>query len=69
MEFHFAIFDAELGLVANLTFQKLDDKMLKMRQVAVFKKLQNKGLGIRLVYFGEKWAIRNGYQAIKLNMP
>lgn len=67
METHFGILDTDLGLIANLTFQKLNETTLKMRQVVVSNKMQNKGLGLALVDFAECWAKHNGFQEIKLH--
>jgi len=67
METHFGIIDSNLGLIANLTFHKINDKTLKMRQVAVANKFQSRGLGMALVNFAEFWATNQGYKKITLH--
>jgi len=54
-------------LVGVLLFKKLDNKTLKMRQVAVDSHLQGNGIGKSLIQFAEQWAIDNGYSDIELN--
>jgi len=64
--FHIAVYDAN-KLVAVLILQPLNNKDLKMRQVAVDDNYQRKGVGSLLVEFSEKFAIEKGFSALELN--
>lgn len=65
-QFNIGAFDGE-KIVGILLLQKLDDKTLKMRQVAVDENLQGKGIGKKMVIFSEKIAIEKGFSKIELN--
>ena len=64
---HLAIYDPLCQLMGCLTFHILDDSVLKMRQVAIDKPFQRKGVGSLLVQEAENWALTNGYTQIVLN--
>jgi predicted GNAT family N-acyltransferase len=66
-EFHLGIFSPWDELVGTLTFRHLDNKLLKMRQLAISEQYQGKQLGKRLVQFAEEWALRRGYEKIELS--
>jgi len=65
-EFHFAAFDGE-KLVGCLLMKAIDNKEIKMRQVAVDEDYQGKGVGKALVFFSEKFASENGFSLITLH--
>lgn len=65
-QFHIAAFD-EGKLVGVLILKPLDRDIIKMRQVAVNKKLQGNGIGRKMVEFSEKFAIEKGFSSIELN--
>jgi len=54
-------------LIGCLLFKPLDNKTVKMRQVAVDETIQGKGVGKKLVEFSEKFAFEKGYLEIILN--
>jgi len=54
-------------LVACLVLVPMDDGTIKMRQVAVAKKHQRKGLGLRLVAESERWAREKGFILMHCN--
>ncbi|MBK9272401.1 MAG: GNAT family N-acetyltransferase [Saprospiraceae bacterium] len=64
-ELHLAAIDG--NIIGTLTFQKQNDGLLKMRQVAVVSDLQNRGIGAALVTFAENWALTNGFHQIVLH--
>lgn len=54
-------------IVGVLLLKILENKTLKMRQVAVDEHLQGKGIGKAMIKFAEQWALINGYNKIELN--
>lgn len=60
-----AFLNGELAGVLVLT--RIDDRTLKMRQVAVDEHLQGKGIGKILVEFSEALASREGFEKIVMN--
>lgn len=60
-----AFFENHLAGVLILT--PLPDNVLKMRQVAVAEKLQNRGIGSRMVIYAEEFAKCKGYTEMVLN--
>ena len=54
-------------VVGVLLLKKIDNTILKMRQVAVDTHLQQKGIGKKLVIFAEEYAIKNRYKEIELH--
>lgn len=54
-------------IVGVLLFKILENKTLKMRQVAVVEHMQGKGIGKSMIAFAEQWAIENGFHIIELN--
>lgn len=65
-ELHF-VFRENNGMVAVGLFRVLDDKTLKMRQVAVKSDQQGKGIGKRLILGMEDWARTHQYRRIELH--
>jgi len=54
----------ENRIMAVLHLKPLSDTVLKMRQVAVNERLQEKGIGSKLVLFSEEFARNNNYKKI-----
>jgi len=65
-QIHIGAFENEV-LLGILILKPIDDKTLKMRQVAVQPDLQKSGIGKKLVEFSEKFATENGYNRIELH--
>ncbi|MDP3148056.1 MAG: GNAT family N-acetyltransferase [Ignavibacteria bacterium] len=65
-EFHFAAFEGD-KLVGCLLMKAIDNKEMKMRQVAVDEDYQGKGVGKALVLFSEKFATEKGFSLITLH--
>ncbi len=61
--FHLGGFDGT-RLVAVLLLQPLDDRVVKMRQVAVSGDLQQRGVGSKLIAYAEEFAHQHGYREI-----
>lgn len=57
----------EMELIGILLLVPKTNGYLKMRQVAVSKAMQGKGVGKFMVNFSEEWAIKNNYTTIELN--
>ena len=66
-QMHFACYSSNFQLLGCLVVKKLDDKVVKMRQVAVDFPFQRKGIGQALVCYSERWAKRQGYRKMVLN--
>ena len=64
--FHFALRDGS-ELVACLVLKPLDERCIKMRQLAVRESSQGKGLGRELVNHAESFAKGRGYAEIVLH--
>lgn len=64
---HLACYNASSELIGCLILTKIDDKTLKMRQVAVASSYQGKGVGRKMVEASEAYAMLNGYEKIELN--
>lgn len=54
-------------VIGCLMAQKLDDVVLKLRQMAVYDAWQGKGIGRLLMQAAEEYANRNGYKMISLH--
>ena len=65
--FHFGLFDHNWKILGVLILQAIDNRTLKMRQVAIDANVQGKGFGRLLVQQAESWALRNGYQQITMH--
>ncbi|MDX1359258.1 MAG: GNAT family N-acetyltransferase [Clostridia bacterium] len=63
---HIGAFD-EKTLVGCTLLSRLDDKTLKMRQVAVDDKYQGNGIGTAMINFCERYAKKNGYLEITMH--
>lgn len=66
-DFHFGFYDKDLKLIGCLIFNDLGDNLLKMRQVAIDFKHQNKGFGKIMVEQSEEWARQHNFNKIELN--
>ncbi len=64
---HLACYNTSSALVGCLILTKVDDKILKMRQVAVCFSCQGKGVGRKMVEASEAYASLNGFEKIELN--
>ena len=64
---HIACFDEIENLVGCLILTKKDEKVVKMRQVAVAPDRQNRGIGQAMVAWSEVWARRNGFEKMLLH--
>jgi predicted GNAT family N-acyltransferase len=65
-EYHLAAFDNE-KLIGILLLKPMDKTTVKMRQVAVSKEFQGKGIGTYLLKFGEAFSMKKGYAKIELH--
>lgn len=65
-QYNIGAFDGE-KIVGILLFQVIEEKLVKMRQVAVDDNLQGKGIGRKLVEFSEKFIKDKGFNKIELN--
>ena len=66
-EFHLGIFSLVDELLGTLTLRPLNEKALKMRQLAISEQYQGQQLGKKLVKFAEEWALNKGYEMIELS--
>ena len=66
-EFHFGLYNSHLELIACASFRFISNKIVKMRQVAVQKSFQRRGIGSILVRKLEKWALARGFNEIELH--
>ena len=64
--FHFALRDGS-EVVACLVLKPLDERCIKMRQLAVRESSQGKGFGRELVSYAESFAKGKGYEEIVLH--
>lgn len=65
-DIHIGAFENDV-LVGVIIFSVINEKIIKMRQVAVDDEFQNRGIGSAMVKFCEKYAIENGYKTIILH--
>ncbi len=65
-DIHIGAFDGE-KLVGCLLLLKVDDKTLKMRQVAVDEGYRGLGIGKRMVIFAEKTAVERGFATMTMH--
>lgn len=65
--FHIGCYTHPGVLMAVLTLKPVNDKIVKMRQVAVDPQTQSKGLGTFLVKESEKFALDQGFETIELH--
>jgi ribosomal protein S18 acetylase RimI-like enzyme len=66
-DFHLVAYDADYEMIGYLNFRIVDEKTLKMRQVAIAERAQNRGIGSELVKFSEQFAKGKGYEKIILH--
>ena len=59
--------DHNNALLACLVMSPIDQNKVKMRQVAVQKQFQGKGVGTTLVLFSERWSKEQGFDEIVLH--
>lgn len=64
---HLVAYDTNYEMVATLCLLPLDDKTVKMRQVAVHPDCQGQGIGGQLVAFFEQYARTKGYSKVSLH--
>ena len=64
---HFAAYSNDHDLLGTLVMKPIDNKTIKMRQVAVFPFAQKKGVGQKMVAASEIFARENGYSEIVLS--
>lgn len=60
---HVACYDGE-KLVGCILLKPIDQRKVKMRQVAVDEEVQKQGIGTIMVQFVETWGRQNGFQLI-----
>jgi len=65
--FHLACYSDDADLLGCLVLEGLDDKQLKMRQVAVDEPFQNQGIGTLLVAESEVFAKEKSFATMVLN--
>lgn len=65
-QFHVAAFIDD-RIVGCMSLLPIDEKHLKMRQVAVDNEQQGQGIGTRLVSYAEEFAIKKGFCCIELH--
>ena len=65
--FHIGCYTNAGDLLAVLILKPIDQKMVKMRQVAVSPQTQSKGVGTFLVRESEKFAAIKGFEKIELH--
>lgn len=66
-DFHLALYNHADELLACLILSPMDDKKIKMRQVAVAEQLQGRGIGKILVNYSEEFCKFRNYKQIVLN--
>ncbi|MCC6754556.1 MAG: GNAT family N-acetyltransferase [Saprospiraceae bacterium] len=66
-QFHFGLHLPDWHLVGCLSFRHLEGQSLAMRQVAVSKDFQGRGIGRILVECAERWAKQHGFGRIELH--
>ena len=66
-DFHLACYSDQSHLLACLVLSELDEKQIKMRQVAVDDELQSKGIGSFLVKACEEFCRAKAFEKIVLN--
>jgi N-acetylglutamate synthase-like GNAT family acetyltransferase len=66
-DFHLAAYDDAWILRGCLVLTPKDEKVLKMRQVAVDNNVQSKGIGSLLVKASEVYARAKGFDTMELN--
>lgn len=54
-------------LIACCILSKVDNQIIKLRQMAVNERFQGKGVGGQLIAFAEKTALERGFDTITLN--
>lgn len=64
---HLGCYDESGTLMGSLIMKPLSSEEVKMRQVAVAEKHQNKGVGQKMVAASEVWAKVNGFAEITLH--
>jgi len=66
-DYHLACYNGYDELIGCLVLSPLEDGSIKMRQVAVSKKYQRKGIGMIMVYFSEVESYHRGFRKMELN--
>lgn len=66
-EHHLVCFSPDFEVMAYLNLSPLDEKVVKMRQVAVSARLQRRGVGAGLVKFSEEFARERGFEKMTMH--
>jgi predicted GNAT family N-acyltransferase len=64
---HLAIYDEAHNLLGGLMLSHKDATTVQMRQVAIAERLQNQGIGKKIVAFSEQYAVQKGYKTMYLH--
>lgn len=64
LDFHLACFSDDYELLACMVLTSIDEKTVRMRQVAVVEKYQGKGIGSFFVQESETFARQQGFESI-----
>lgn len=64
---HFAAYSGSFDLLGTLVLKPIDERQIKMRQVAVFPNAQRKGIGQLMVAESEVYAKEKGFKEIVLS--
>jgi len=64
-QIHFAVMDKN-KIIGSFCLKKIDNKIIKLRQMAIHKKYQRKGYGSNILKFTKEYAIKNKYKKIIL---
>ena len=54
-------------VIASVIFKPLEKNLIKLRQMAVADNHQGRGVGNKIVRFGEDWAKQQGFKIIELH--
>jgi histone acetyltransferase (RNA polymerase elongator complex component) len=60
---HFALKN-QSEIVGSFSLKKIDCSTIRLRQMAIEKKIQKQGYGSKILKFTEKFAIKNNYKKI-----
>jgi predicted GNAT family N-acyltransferase len=65
-DFHIGAFNKD-ELVGIVILTKLNETVIKMRQLGIAESMRGKNIGKELVKYSEQFAIKQGYKKIELN--
>jgi len=63
-DYHLALVDEKDEPLACLILTPIDEKNIKMRQVAVKESIQGRGIGRQLLSYAEEFARKKGFQMV-----